>query len=198
MPGPPGCLSSGRNSQSQKASMNLVVHLPADSTEESAYALSRARRAPSFTIERVKGRRIAVAIFPSLPVAIDLALELVGEAVRLHGAWASMNATPLSSLAKLWQRLACYRESLTVADPAQYCLKTTAGFHALVGCEGQRCPVPCQFMCVPCLGLTQEPVVIVPDKRYRTAAKVAEIDWCPHLMLPPAAPAPPVVHTPAD
>jgi len=178
--------------------MNLVVHLPADTSDESAYALSLARYAPSFTIERVKDERMAVAIFPSLPIAIDLALELLGEAVRLREAWASMNAIPVSSLTKLWQRLACYRDSLTVADPAEYCLKATAGFHALVGCEGTRCPVPCQFVCVPCLGLIQEPAVMAPDKRYRTAARVAEIDWCPHLVLPPAAPSAPLARTSSD
>jgi hypothetical protein len=150
-------------------------------TEESASALGLARRAPTFTIEWVQDQRMAMAIFPSIPEGIDLAVQLVGESIRLPHAWASVNATPFSSLTKLWQRLSCYRDSLAAADALQYCLQKSAHFHALVGCEGHRCPVPCQFICTPCLGMTQDLVLIVPEQRYQAAAKVAEIDWCPRL-----------------
>lgn len=125
---------------------------------------------------------MAMAIFPSIPEGIDLAVQLVGESIRLPDAWASVNGTPLSSLTKLWQRLSCYRDSLGAADPARYCVEKSAHFHTLVGCEGHRCPVPCQFICTPCLGLaTQDVVIVMPEKRYQAAAEVAEIDWCPRL-----------------
>lgn len=165
--------------------MILVVYLPSDATDEGAAALSMARRAPSFSIESINGRRMAVATFPAIPAAINLAVELVGEAVRLPDAWASVNATPLSSLTKLWQRLSCYRDSLGMTNPAGYCMEQTAHFHTLVGCEGERCPVPCQFICTPCLSMTQDQVGKISENRYQTAAKLAEIDWCPRLDIQP-------------
>lgn len=166
--------------------MILVVHLPYDTTEESASALSLARRAPSFAIVQTRMRRTAVVTFPSLPTHIDLAVELVGEAVRLPEAWATVNATPLSSLTKLWQRLTCYRGSLGAADPARYCREQAAHFHRLVGCDGVHCPVSCQFICTPCLGLLAQEggaPLIVPQKRYQAAAQLAEVDWCPRLKI---------------
>lgn len=167
--------------------MNLVVHLPYVTTDESESALSVARRAPTFTIEWINDQRMAVAIFPSLPAEIDLAVQLVGEAVRLPEVWASVNARPLPSLTRLWQRLVCYRDSLGVADAARYCVEKSAHFHTLVGCEEHRCPVSCQFICRPCLGITRADSM-VPSMSYHAAAVLAEIDWCPRLSLPPGSP----------
>ena len=129
--------------------MQLVVHIPHDGADEGASAFSLAQRAPSFTMERTGSGRMSVAIFPSLPTGLDLAVQLVGEAIQIPGAWASINARPLSTLTKLWQRLNCYRDSLEAPDRQRYCLEKTAFFNTLVGCEGHRCPVPCQFFCTP-------------------------------------------------
>lgn len=164
--------------------MHLVVHVPYGATEESERALSLARRAPSFTVERVENRRMAVAIFPSLPACIDPALELIGEAVRLPAVWASMNAAPVSSMTKLWQRLTCYRDSLAASDVRRYCLEQSAHFHALVGCEGHECPVSCQFICRPCLHAREDQGTAQAPESYVAVAVAAEIDWCPRLALP--------------
>ena len=164
--------------------MHLVVHIPYHVDEESSRALSLARQAPSFTMEWVDNQRIAISIFPSLPTGMDSAVQLVGEAVRLSGAWASINSKRISSLTKLWQRLACYRDSLAVHDPAYYCREKAALFNTLVGCETYRCPVPCQFICTPCMGMAQEGTTIYPEKGFEVAATLAEIDWCPGLRLP--------------
>lgn len=134
--------------------MHLVVHIPYHVDEESSRALSLARQAPSFTMEWVDNQRIAISIFPSLPTGMDSAVQLVGEAVRLSGAWASINSERISSLTKLWQRLNCYRDSLNAPDRERYCPEKTAFFNTLVGCEGHRCPVPCQFICTPCMRMT--------------------------------------------
>lgn len=167
--------------------MHLVVQVPYDATEESERALSLTRRAPSFTVEWVEARRMAVARFPSLPAGIDLAVDLVGEAVRLPGVRASMNAVPVSTLTKLWQRLACYRDSLGAGDGRRYCFEKSAHFHALVGCEGRECPVSCQFICRPCLHTREgQETGRMPDS-YMAAAVQAEIQWCPRLTLPPTA-----------
>jgi hypothetical protein len=164
--------------------MHLVVHIPYRLDEDSARALSLARQAPSFTMEWVDDQKVAVAIFSSLPDGIEEAIQLVGEAVPFSGAWASMDSKRASSLTKLWQRLVCYRDSLSAEDPRRYCREKSALFNVLVGCVEHRCPVPCQFICTPCMGMPQEEATICPEKRFEVAARVAEIDWCPRLKLP--------------
>ena len=168
--------------------MRLVIHIPYRSDEESSSALSLARQAPSFTMEWVNDEKMAIAIFPSLPAGIEPAVRLVGEAIRLPGAWASMDAKPISSLAKLWQRLTCYRDSLETDDPIRYCRERSALFNTLVGCEEHRCPVPCQFICRPCMRMEQEGTELVAPDRFIVAAELAEIAWCPRLHLPSQTP----------
>ena len=163
--------------------MNLVVHIPYRADEESSRVLSLARQAPSFTMEWVDDRKVAIAIFSSLPAGIDQAIQLVGEAVRLSGAWASINSKRISSLTKLWQRLNCYRDSLNAPDRERYCLEKAAFFNSLVGCEGHRCPVPCQFICTPCMRMTQDQSTIDVENRFEVATELAEIAWCPNLNL---------------
>lgn len=164
--------------------MNLVVHIPYRADEESSRALSLARQTSSFTMAWVDGQKVAIAIFYSLPTGIDLAIQLIGEAVRLSRAWASVNSKRMSSLIKLWQRLVCYRDSLAVYDSACYCREKSALFNTLVGCDAHRCPVPCQFLCTHCKDMAQEGTTIYPEKRFEVVATLAEIDWCPRLKLP--------------
>ena len=164
--------------------MHLVVHIPYQPDEESSRALSLARQAPSFTIEWVDCQRVAIAIFSSLPVGIDLAIQLVGEAVRLSGVWASINSKRISSLTKLWQRLNCYRDSLNAPDRQRYCLEKTAFLNTLVGGEELRCPVSCQFICRLCMRMTQDQSPIDVESRFEVAMELAEIAWCPNLGVP--------------
>ena len=91
--------------------------------------------------------------------------------------------SPLSSLAKLWQRLNCYRDSLDAPDRERYCLEQTAFFNTLVGCEGHRCPVPCQFICTPCMRMTQDQSTVDGENRFEVATELAEIAWCPNLKV---------------
>ena len=163
--------------------MNLVVHIPHNGADEAAAAFSLAQRVPSFTMEWTGSGRMSIAIFPSLPTGLDLAVQLVGEAIQIPGAWASINARPLSTLTKLWQRLNCYRDSLEAPDRRRYCLEKTAFFNTLVGCEGHRCPVPCQFICTPCMRMTQDQSAIDVENRFEVATELAEIAWCPNLDL---------------
>jgi hypothetical protein len=108
--------------------MNLVVHIPCRSLDGSPSALSLAQRAPTFTMGWVHGERVGIAIFSSLPKGVDLAVQLIGEAIHIEGAWASVNAKPISSLTKLWQRLKCYRDSLNALDRGRYCQEKAAFF----------------------------------------------------------------------
>lgn len=164
--------------------MNLVVHIPHRGAEPELSALSLAQRAPSYTVEWVHGEQVGIAIFPSLPNGIELALELIGGSISIEGAWASVNSKPISSLTKLWQRLDCYRGSLGTTDLKRYCQKKSAFFNTLVGCEHQLCPVPCQFICTPCMRMTQEGSEISLIRPHEVAAALAEIDWCPNLRVP--------------
>jgi hypothetical protein len=164
--------------------MDLVVHIPCRSLDGRPSALSLAQRAPTYTVEWVHAERVGVAIFSSLPNGIDLAVQLIGEAIHIEGAWASVNAKPISSLTKLWQRLDCYRGSLETADSNRYCREKSALFNTLVGCEQHLCPVPCQFVCTPCMRMMQEGSEVTLMQRYDVAAVLAEIDWCPNLHLP--------------
>ena len=168
--------------------MNLVVHIPDGMTDEDSGALSLAQRAPAFIMECVGGERVCIATFPDLPKGIDLALQLIGESVRLQGAWASVNARPISNLTKLWQRLECYRESLLAPEVRRYCAEKSAFFHTLVGCETNRCPVPCQFLCTPCREMGQADLGSSPDVPLAEAAAFAEVEWCPHLAYAMAQP----------
>jgi len=163
--------------------MHLVVHIPYRADEESFRALSLARQAPVFTMEWVADQKAAIAIFSSLPIGIDLAVQLIGETVRLSRAWASINSQRISSLAKLWQRLNCYRDSLDAPDRDRYCWQKTAFFNTLVGCEEHRCPVPCQFICTPCMHRTQDQSTIDVENRFEVATELAEIAWCPNLKV---------------
>jgi hypothetical protein len=164
--------------------MHLIVHIPYRTDEESARALSLAQQAPSFTMDWGNDEKVASAVFSSLPEEIEAAVQLVGETVRLSGAWASMNSKPVSSLTKLWQRLTCYRDSLDAHDPVRYCREKSSLFNTLVGCEELHCPVPCQFICTPCLRMEPEAAAAIPANRYNVAAELGEIDWCPRLQLP--------------
>jgi hypothetical protein len=164
--------------------MNLVLHIPARSLEDHPGALRLAQRAPTFTIEWMHGEQLAIAIFPSLPDGIDLAVDLVGESLGLTGAWASINAKPMSNLVGLWHRLVCYRDSLTAADPVRYCRERSAEFNALAVCAGQRTAGPCRFIAMAGDRGTREENQSTGDRQYEAAARLAEIDWCPRLNLP--------------
>jgi hypothetical protein len=162
--------------------MNLVVHLPRTVEVEDSSALSLAQRAPTFTSEWADGERTHVAVFHDLPRSLDLAVQLIGESLCVPGAWASVNARPISSLTKLWQRLECYRESLAATDPLGHCTEKAAYFHSSVGCESQRYPVPCQFICSSCLTVSEGKAGMEAWPTAEAAVD-AEIDWCPQLAL---------------
>ena len=68
--------------------------------------------------------------------------------------------------------------------PLRYCLDKSAFFNTLVGCRAHRCPVPCQFICIPCMKMQQEEPALSASHRFKVAAASAEIDWCPRLHLP--------------
>jgi hypothetical protein len=172
--------------------MNLVLHIPHRTLQGNAGALRLAQRAPTFTIEWLHDERVAVAIFPSLPEGIDLAVQLVGESMGLADAWASLNARPMSNLVGFWHRLVCYRDSLTAADPVRYCRERSIHFNALVACSERHERGICQFIAMPCGDMMGEGTK-ASVRQLEVAARLAEIDWCPRLHLRPsglAAPRP--------
>lgn len=159
--------------------MNLVVHVPEAAGETAPYLQTLMKTAPSFTIEGQDW----ISIFPRLPDAIDRALQIVGEAVRLPDAWASMNGRRFSSLLRLWTRLECYRESLDAPSAELHCLRKAAKHNLLEGCLGPTCPVPCQFVCAPCRVELQERGAPPACSFLHQLSVEAEVDWCPNLRL---------------
>ncbi|MBI4000238.1 MAG: hypothetical protein HY348_00440 [Nitrospira defluvii] len=81
--------------------MNVVVYLPADCVLPDFTAKEVVRRALSHTIEEVGADRCRRVTFSDLAQPIELALRVVGESVRIPGAWASIDGPPVSSLMAL-------------------------------------------------------------------------------------------------
>ena len=75
-------------------------------------------------------------------------------------------------------------ECLGLDVPLRYCLDKSAFCNTWVGCRAHRCPVPCQFICIPCMKMQQEDPALSASHRFKVAAASAEIDWCPRLHLP--------------
>lgn len=163
--------------------LNLVVHLPVGECAQETSLQVLAKRAPSFALEEEEGRKAVISVFPRLPEAIDLALHLIEESLRIPGAWASVNTRRMPSLHRLKARIECYRESLAAPSPELHCFRKAAQHNLLVGCLNPSCPVPCQFVCASCradmVGKMAPPDPLQLDR----LAREAEVDWCPNLHL---------------
>ena len=113
---------------------------------------------------------MSIAIFPSLPTGLDLAVQLVGETIQIPGAWASINARSLSSLAKLWQRLNCYRDSLDSPDRgALLSGENSVSSIPWWGVKDIGVLSPCQFICTPCMRMIQDQSTIDVENRFEVA-----------------------------
>ncbi len=71
--------------------MTVVAHLSVDCPLPHPMAGALARRALSHTIEEVGADRCRRVTFSDLAQPIELALRVVGESVRIQGAWANID-----------------------------------------------------------------------------------------------------------
>ena len=82
-------------------------------------------------------------------------IQVIGESVRIPGAWADIDGLRMSSLVALWNRLDCYRQSLAVPDPQAFCRGKVADQFAQHGCESSAARRPANFSAVPAVSSTQ-------------------------------------------
>lgn len=125
-----------------------------------------------------------VLTFPELPRGIDLALRVIGESVRIPGAWATVGGQRMSSLVALWNRLDCYRQSLPHIDRIAYCQGRAAALRSLLGCGVPACATPCQFVCPQCMVKENAQLASLVHPETHMLLVFGEIDWCPNLVRP--------------
>lgn len=87
----------------------------------------------------------------------------------------------MSSLVALWNRLDCYRQSLSWSDRAAYCQDKAASIRSGSSCGLAFCSVPCRFSC-PLCALNGRPLAqSFGYPQTQVLAVLGEIDWCPNL-----------------
>ncbi len=126
-----------------------------------------------------------VLTFAGLPDSLDPLLRLIGELVRIPGTWATVGGQRMSSLVALWNRLDCYRQSLSHVDRIAYCREKAARLKVLLGCDAACCTTPCQFVCPECTARTHTPTESLVYPETQMLLVFGEVEWCPNL-VPPA------------
>jgi hypothetical protein len=139
-----------------------------------------AQHALTHCIQDSGSGRVQVVTLANVSQHIDLALQLIGESVRIAGSWATVNGQRMSSLVALWNRLDCYRQSLDASDPQVFARARWSLF-------GQRthCAAPCQLLCRECTLIGIHPPTAIVQPETQVLAVLGEIDWCPNLRRPP-------------
>ncbi|HRB17837.1 MAG: hypothetical protein IT389_14465 [Nitrospira sp.] len=164
--------------------MKIAVHLPDNGALPHLLGEEAWRHTFTRRIDVHGAARSHVVTFASLPEHIDVALQVIGESVRIQGAWATVNDQRMSSLVALWNRLDCYRQSLAVADARIFCASKAASLQAMSGCEAVLCMSPCQFLCRQCAQIGTHPVTGLVHPEAQLLAMLGEIGWCPNLRRP--------------
>lgn len=165
--------------------MEIAVHLPDDGSLPHPLGEEEWRHTFSHSVEAHGAERSQVVTFVSLPEHIEVALQVIGESVRIPGSWATVNGQRMSSLVALWNRLDCYRQSLTVADPQAFCMSKAVTLQAKLNCDVGSCAAPCQFLCRECTLISIHPPTAMVHPETQVLAVLGEIDWCPNLRRPP-------------
>lgn len=164
--------------------MKIAVYLPDDGSLPQPLGKEAWRHTFTHRIDVHGAVRSHVVTFASLPEHIEVALQVIGESVRVPGAWATVNGQRMSSLVALWNRLDCYRQSLVVADARIFCSSKAASLQAMSGCEVVSCMSPCQFLCRQCAQIGTHPLTALVHPEAQMLAMLGEIGWCPNLCRP--------------
>jgi hypothetical protein len=99
------------------------------------------QRALIFIICGINGQKVAIVIFPSLPIGLESTVQFVGHVFRLSSFWARVNSTHISSTTRLRQRRD-YSRDLDSPDRGQSCLQSRARFKILTECGVARSGQP--------------------------------------------------------
>lgn len=121
--------------------------------------------------------------FAGLPHSIDLLLQVIGESVQIPDAWATVGEQRMSSLVALWNRLDCYRQSLSHLDRQAYCRGKARSRQAPLDCVVQSCESPCQCVCPQCTAKGRAPASLVHPETQMLFV-FGEVEWCPNLLRP--------------
>ncbi len=165
--------------------MTIAVYLPDDGSLPQPLGEASARHALTHCIQHSGADRVQVVTVANVSQHIDVALQLIGESVRIAGSWATVNGQRMSSLVALWNRLDCYRQSLDAPDPQVFCASKAAALQATLGCAVESCAAPCQFLCRECTLIGIHPPTAIVQPETQVLAVLGEIDWCPNLRRPP-------------
>ncbi|MBL8070276.1 MAG: hypothetical protein JNM35_04180 [Nitrospira sp.] len=165
--------------------VTIAVYLPDDGSLPQPLGEASARHALTHCIQHSGADRVQVVTVANVSQHIDVALQLIGESVRIAGSWATVNGQRMSSLVALWNRLDCYRQSLDAPDPQVFCASKAAALQATLGCSVESCAAPCQFLCRECTLIGIHPPTAIVQPETQVLALLGEIDWCPNLRRPP-------------
>ncbi len=165
--------------------MTIAVYLPDDGSLPQPLGEASARHALTHCIQHSGADRVQVVTVANVSQHIDVALQLIGESVRIAGSWATVNGQRMSSLVALWNRLDCYRQSLDAPDPQVFCASKAAGLQPMSGCEVVSCMSPCQFLCRQCAQIGTHLLTALVHPEAQMLAILGEIGWRPNLRRPP-------------
>jgi len=133
------------------------------------------------SLEQSESGRSQVFTFARLPEYIEVALQVLGESVRIPESWATVNGQRRSGLVALWNRLDCYRQSLDVAGRPAFCASQVGTLRAKLNCSVELCSASCQFLCRQCALSGRHPAAAMVHPEAQVLALLGEIDWCPNL-----------------
>lgn len=165
-----------------QAVLDITLYLPGNASLPCPISEHSTEQAFTHGIEVTGSGLHHVVTFADLPEHIDLALQAIGECVRIPGAWAAVGGQRMSSLVALWNRLDCYRQSLSCSDRVSYCRNKAASVRAGLGCGLAFCSAPCQFLCPLCTLKDTSLGRSIVHPETQVLAVLGEIDWCPNLI----------------
>ncbi|MCS6319461.1 MAG: hypothetical protein H8K05_17140 [Nitrospira sp.] len=164
--------------------VKIAVYLPDDYSLPCPLGEEAWRHTFIHSLEQSESGRSQVVTFAKLPEYVEVALQVIGESVRIPGSWATVNGQRMSSLVALWNRVDCYRQSLAVADKPAFCASQVGTLRAKLNCSVELCSAPCQFLCRQCTPIGSHPPTAMVHPEAQVLAVLGEIDWCPNLRRP--------------
>ena len=163
--------------------VNVALYVPSDTVLPRKVHEAAHGEACTHRIDETGCGPHHVLTFADVPDSLDLMLRVIGELVRIPGAWATVGGQRMSSLVALWNRLDCYRQSLSHPDRQAYCRGKARNLQALLGCAVPSCESPCQFVCPQCAAKGDSPASLVHPETQMLLV-FGEVEWCPNLVRP--------------
>lgn len=164
--------------------VNIALYVPRETALPSKVREATTDEACTHRIDETDGGPHDVLTFTGLPDSLDLLLLVIGELVRIPGVWATVGGQRMSSLVALWNRLDCYRQSLSHPDRRAYCRGQAARLQVLLGCTVPSCMSPCQFVCPQCMTKENPPTLSLVHPETQMLLVFGEVEWCPNLVRP--------------